>query len=80
MVEKIEKIKKTRHDNDEKTCKTRVGNAMQGIPQKNGLGNPIIDGLNNVYCNRLGLNLLIRCTNFLNFFAKSLKHVQCSKV
>ena len=47
---------------------------MQDIPKKIGLGISIIDGPNNIYCNRLGLSLAVRFAD-LNFLAKSFKHV-----
>lgn len=67
--------KKIRHDSDEKTCKTRVGNAMHDIPKKNGSGLSIIDGPNNIYCTRLGLGLPIRFAVCLIFSAIFFKHV-----
>lgn len=48
---------------------------MQDIPKKNGSGISIIDGPNNIYCNRLGLSLAVSFADFLNFPAKSFIHV-----
>ena len=59
----------------------RQGLAMQCEVFHKRMGwETIIDGLNNIYCHKLGFSLLIRFANFLKFFAKSFKHVQCLKV
>lgn len=59
----------------------RQGLAMQCKVFHKRMGwETIIDGLNNIYCHKLGFRLLIRFAKFFEIFCKSFKHVQCLKV